>query len=78
MIFSEDDNMTVDKNAFHNFSLMNKLSLSLTKLASTILKKSVRATRNITGWDINITLKILCAFDDDVLTKALMSVPVKK
>jgi len=78
MIFSEDDNMTVDKNAFHNFSLMNKLSLSLTKLASTILKKSVRATRNITGWDINTTIKILCAFDDDVLTKALMSVPVKK
>jgi len=76
--FFEDDNMTVDKNAFHNFSLMNKLALSLTKLASSVLKKSVRTTRNITGWDIDITVKILCAFDEDILIKALMSVPVKK
>jgi predicted transposase YbfD/YdcC len=76
--FSEDDNMTVDRNAFQNFSLMNKLALSLTKLASKILKKSVRTTRNITGWDIDTTVKILCAFDEDILTDALMSVPVKK
>ncbi|KKW29289.1 MAG: hypothetical protein UY72_C0051G0003 [Candidatus Uhrbacteria bacterium GW2011_GWD2_52_7] len=76
--FSEDDNMTVDRNAFQNFSLMNKLALSLTKLASKILKKSVRATRNITGWNIDTTVKIFCAFDEDILTQALMSVPVKK
>ncbi|MDD4680630.1 MAG: ISAs1 family transposase [Clostridia bacterium] len=76
--FDEDDNMTVDRNAFQNFSLMNKLALSLTKLASKILKKSVRATRNITGWNIDTTVKIFCAFDEDILTKALMSVPVKK
>jgi predicted transposase YbfD/YdcC len=76
--FDEDDNMTVDRNAFQNFSLMNKLALSLTKLASKILKKSVRATRNITGWDIDSTIKIFCAFDEDILTQALMNVPVKK
>lgn len=78
VIFSEDDNMTVDRNAFQNFSLMNKLALSLTKLASKILKKSVRTTRNITGWDIDTTVKIFCAFDEDILTQALMSVNVKK
>lgn len=77
-IYEEDDNMTVDRNAFQNFSLMNKLALSLTKLASKILKKSVRATRNITGWDIDTTIKIFCAFDEDILTQALMGVPVKK
>lgn len=76
--FNEDDNMTVDRNAFQNFSLMNKLALSLTKLASKILKKSVRATRNITGWNIDTTIKIFCAFDEDILTQALMNVPVKK
>lgn len=76
--FDEDDNMTVDRNAFQNFSLMNKLALSLTKLASKILKKSVRATRNITGWNIDSTVKIFCAFDENILTQALMSVPVKK
>jgi|AGTN01.1.fsa_nt_gi hypothetical protein len=76
--FDEDDNMTVDRNAFHNYSLMNKLALSLTKLASSILKKSVRSTRKITGWDIDTTVKILCAFDEDILANALMSVPVKK
>ncbi len=76
--FDEDDNMTIDRNAFQNFSLMNKLALSLTKLASKILKKSVRATRNITGWNIDTTIKIFCAFDEDILTQALMNVPVKK
>lgn len=76
--FNEDDNMTVDRNAFQNFSLMNKLALSLIKLASKILKKSVRATRNITGWDIDTTIRIFCSFDEDILTQALLSVPVKK
>jgi len=76
--FNEDANMTTDKNAFQNYSLMNKLALSLTKLASKVLKKSVRRTRNITGWDIDVTVKILCAFDEDILTKALMGTVVKK
>ncbi len=76
--FDEDDNMTVDRNAYQNFSLMNKLALSLTKLASSILKKSVRTTRKITDWDNDAMVKILCSFDEDILTKALMSVPVKK
>ena len=53
----EDDNMTVDRNVFHNYSLMNKLALSLTRLASSILKKSVRSTRKITGWDIDRMVK---------------------
>lgn len=78
VIYGEDDNMTVDRNAFQNFSLMNKLALSLTKLASKVLKKSVRTTSKIAGWDIDAIVKILCTFDEDTLTKALMSVPVKK
>lgn len=76
--FDEDANMTTDRNAFQNYSLMNKLALSLTKLASRILKKSVRSTRNITGWDIDTTVKIICAFDEDILSEALMGVVVKK
>jgi predicted transposase YbfD/YdcC len=78
VIYGEDDNMTVDRNAFQNFSLMNKLALSLTKLASKVLKKSVRTTSKITSWDIDAMVKILCTFDEDILTKALMCVPAKK
>ncbi len=70
--------MTVDRNAFHNYSLMNKLALSLTKLASYVLKVSVRSTRKISGWDIDAVVRILCAFDEDILTNTLMSVLVKK
>jgi hypothetical protein len=72
--FDEDDNMTVDSNAFQNFSLMNKLSLSLLKLVAPIVKKSIRATRKISGWDIDKSVKILCALDEDILANAMMNV----
>lgn len=72
--FDEDDNMTVDRNAFQNFSLMNKLSLSLLKLVAPIVKKSIRATRKISGWDIDKSVKILCALDEDILANAMMNV----
>lgn len=72
--FDEDDNMTVGRNAFQNFSLMNKLSLSLLKLVAPIVKKSIRATRKISGWDIDKSVKILCALDEDILANAMMNV----
>lgn len=76
--FLEDDNMTTDRNAFQNFSLMNKLALSITKLASTILKTSVRSSRKIMGWEIDTINKILCTFDEDILTEALVKAGIKK
>lgn len=74
--FDEDDNMTVDRNAFQNFSLMNKLALSLLKLVAPIVKKSIRATKKISGWDPDRIMKILCAIDEDTLANALMNVKV--
>jgi len=72
--FDEDDNMTVDRNAFQNFSLMNKLALSLLKLVAPIVKKSIRATKKISGWDPDRIMKILCALDEDILSNAMMKV----
>jgi hypothetical protein len=66
--------MTVDRNAFQNFSLMNKLALSLLKLVAPIVKKSIRATKKISGWDPDRIMKILCALDEDILANAMMNV----
>jgi predicted transposase YbfD/YdcC len=76
--FGEDANMTVDRSAFQNFSLMNKLALSLTKLAAPVLRASVRSTRKISGWDIDKMAKILCSFDEDILAEALGKVAAKQ
>ena len=50
----EDENTTMDKTAFNNYSLINKMVLSLCKLAKPMLKKntSIRSTRKMFGWNL--------------------------
>ena len=45
--FSEDDMMTMDKNAFNNFSILNKLALNILKLSKPAFNgKSIRRIKN--------------------------------
>lgn len=72
--FSEDDNSTMDQKAFHNYSLLNKMVLSLCKLAKPLMKKSysMRIVRKCFGWNYleNITLLLSC-FDEKTLEDAM-------
>ena len=72
--FNEDRCTISDRKAFQNVSLMNKLALSLLKLAAPILKVSVRSSRHFAAWGIEDVLKILCAFDDETLNNAMTNV----
>ena len=74
----EDDNTTMDKNAFHNLSLINKMVLSLTKMVKTVCGiSSVRAQRKIFGWAYEDTLSILLnCFDTKLIEEAMRSAKV--
>ena len=73
--FDEDDNTTTDKNAFNNFSMLNKMALSLFKLAQPLMKNgSIRRIKKRFSWDMEDHLSlILNSFDEDVLQKALLN-----
>lgn len=73
--FDEDDNTTTDKNAFNNFSMLNKMALSLFKLAQPLMKNSsIRRIKKRFSWDMEDHLSlILNSFDEDVLKKALLN-----
>jgi Transposase len=78
--FAEDDNTTMDKNAFNNFSILNKMALSLHKLAKPLMKnRSIRLIRKSFSWatEENLSL-ILNAFDEDVLKNALENAQISK
>jgi predicted transposase YbfD/YdcC len=76
----EDDNTTTDKYAFNNFSLLNKMVLSLYKLIQPLLgNRSIRAIRKTFQWDLENNLAlILNSFDDKVLLEALQQKTTKK
>jgi predicted transposase YbfD/YdcC len=69
----EDDNTTMDKNAFNNYSLLNKMVLSLCKLAKPLLgDHSIRVTRKQFGWEYEQALStLLRAFDGETLKAAM-------
>ena len=56
---------------------MRKLVLTLLKLAAPILKVSVRSSKHLAAWGVDDVLKILCAFDEDVLKDAMLNVDPK-
>lgn len=72
----EDDNTTMDKTAFNNYSLINKMVLSLCKLAKPVTgSPSVRTLRKEFGWEFEDSLSILLsAFDEEQIRNALDSV----
>jgi len=67
--FYEDDNTTIDKNAFNNLSIINKMVLSLLKLAQPIFDNhSIRSMRKEFSWKLEDNLsKVLNFFDEDDL-----------
>lgn len=71
--FGEDGNTTMDQNAFNNFSILNKMALSLCKLVQPLLKNySIRTIRKDFGWGIEDSVsQILNTFDEDVIKNAL-------
>jgi predicted transposase YbfD/YdcC len=72
--FSEDDNTTMDTNAFNNLSILNKLALTLYKLLRPAMKKgtSVRSVRKSFGWGFEEQLaSLLALLDDDAVAEAL-------
>lgn len=70
--FGEDDNTTMDKNAFTNLSILNKLSLTLLKLAQPLMDNtSIRGLRKEFSWDLEECLSVLLnAFDENTLRSA--------
>lgn len=71
----EDDNTTMDKTAFNNYSLINKMVLSLCKLAKPVIgSPSIRTLRKEFGWGFEESLSILLSsFDEKQIRDALES-----
>lgn len=78
--FDEDDNTTMDQNAFNNFSLLNKMALSLYKLVQPLTKnRSIRVIKKSFGWGMEDKLSLLLnTFDEDVIKNALENAPKSK
>ena len=71
--FYEDDNTTTDKYAFNNLSILNKMVLSLFKLAQPLMNNiSIRQIRKKFSWSTQDKLSLLVnTFDEDTLKHAL-------
>ena len=72
--FLEDSTQIIDRNAFQNMSLLNKMALSLLKLVAPIQKVSVRSTRKLVGWNPDILLQAFRVIDEDILTNVMLDV----
>lgn len=80
-VFEEDDNLTADKNTFNNWSILNKMVLSIMKLAQPLQPKgtSIRQLRKKFGWGLEQSLStILNTFDNDTILEAVSKANVKK
>jgi len=74
VVNGEDGQTTMDKQAFQNMSLINKLVLSLCKLAQPLMKDSIRTIRLRFSWNLEDNLAILLnVFDTDTIKKCLES-----
>lgn len=76
---SEDNLTTMDKQAFQNLSLINKMVLSLCKAAQPIMKNSIRTIRLRFSWNLEDNLAVLLnAFDSASIKKCLESATLAK
>lgn len=71
--FNEDGNTTVDRNAFSNLSLINKMTLSMLKLCKPLFKhNSIRSMRKQFGWTMAECLaNVLNVLSNDELLESL-------
>jgi predicted transposase YbfD/YdcC len=74
--FWEDDTEILDRTAFQNFSLLNKMALSMLKLVAPLLNESVRSSRKHIGWDTEILISTFRVLDEDMLAAAALNVKV--
>ena len=72
--FLEDDIEIIDRTAFQNLSLLNKMALSLAKLIAPLLKKSVRTTRKHIGWNVDTIIKSFRVLDEDIIAETIKNV----
>lgn len=63
--FGEDDNTTMDKNAFNNLSILNKMVLTLLKLIQPAYKFGLKSIRKKFGWDLITELTRMLNFLDE-------------
>jgi predicted transposase YbfD/YdcC len=71
-VFLEDDNSTMDKNAFNNLSILNKMALTLLKLIQPAYKRGLRGIRKSFGWDlIQGLVTMLSLLDEELVAEAL-------
>jgi predicted transposase YbfD/YdcC len=77
--FLEDSTEIIDRTAFQNFSLLNKMSLSLLKLIAPLLprRKSVSGARKRIGWTLDILIDAFRVIDEDTLAEAALNVKAK-
>ena len=76
--FSEDDNTTMDKNAFNNLSIMNKMALSLLKLIQPVHKVGIKTIRKKFGWNlIKYLTQLLNLLDEEQISLALQGSQLK-
>ena len=73
MTFGEDNNSTMDKNAFANFSLMNKMCLSLLKLTQPRYKVGLNCIKKSFGWELQgMISQLLCFYSKTEIQNALI------
>jgi predicted transposase YbfD/YdcC len=72
--FLEDSTEIIDRFAFQNFSLLNKMALSLLKLVAPMQKQSVRSTRKLVGWNTDILIQAFRMLDEDMLAEAVLNI----
>ena len=76
--FAEDDNTTMDKNAFNNLSILNKMALSLLKLVQPAHKVGLKLIRKKFGWDLISQLTLMLnLLDEEQIEQALLSSQIK-
>ena len=77
--FAEDDNSTMDKNAFNNLSILHKMALSLLKLIQPYYKIGLKSIRKIFGWELieNLTV-MLSLLDEEAIAEALQKPTSRK
>jgi predicted transposase YbfD/YdcC len=77
--FEEDENATMDKNAFHNLSIINKIVLTLCKLIQPMTNRlGIKIIRKTFGWNLESELALLLsAFDENTLREAMLKAEKK-
>lgn len=76
--FAEDDNTTMDRNAFNNLSILNKMALTLLKLIQPAYKVGLKGIRKMFGWNlIDQLIIMLSLLDEDIVAEAMLNVPIK-